>query len=148
MSDIEKRTQALVTELRDFCVTLSKDERKRLLRGRRDAELMISRVHALATKMGVTVPGIPLSGMQNDVSLVAALVPFEAALSTAQGLVEDTMAQADSEAWQAFLAYYGVLASMAPRNAEIEAQLAPVVEFMRTPRKRPGEPAPNPPQPG
>lgn len=46
------------------------------------------------------------------------------------------------------MAYDSVLASMAPRNAEIEAQLAPVVEFMRTPRKRPGEPAPNTPPPG
>lgn len=140
MADLLKRAQALLSDMQAFCITLSKEERKALPRGRKDSEVMISRVGSIAQAQGVSVPGMSLTSMQNDVALLAALAPLEATFATLLGTVEDTMAQADSEAWQAFLAYYGVLSSLASRNPEIEAQLAPVVQYMRTPRKRPIEP--------
>ena len=52
---------------------------------------------------------------------------------------EDTGTQAGSEGWEAFLAYYGVLSSMADRNPELAAELEPVVQLMAT-GPRPKEP--------
>ena len=49
--------------------------------------------------------------------------------------MQDTGAQADTEAWQAFLAYYGVLSSLSDRNPDIENGLGSVVEYMRHRRK-------------
>lgn len=56
-------------------------------------------------------------------------------------LAEDTGTQAASEAWEAFLAYYGVLSSMAERSPELAAELQTVVDFMATgPCKKPATP--------
>lgn len=45
-------------------------------------------------------------------------------------LAEDTEGQAESEMWEAFLAYYGVLSKMAEQNPTLAVELAPVVDFM------------------
>lgn len=107
-----------------------------MLRPRKDSESLIQRVHDIAVKYQVTVPDVPLDGMLNDVKLVAAIQPFEDIFRLGLKLCEDTAAQADTEAWQAFLAYYGVLSRMAMRHAEIAAALEPVAAAMRKPKRR------------
>ncbi|MBK9259399.1 MAG: hypothetical protein IPM54_06130 [Polyangiaceae bacterium] len=63
--------------------------------------------------------------------------PIEDELRVALQIAEDTGTQAGSEAWEAFLAYYGVLSSMAQRMPDLAAELQPVVDFMATgPRKK------------
>jgi hypothetical protein len=87
------------------------------------------------------VPSAPLSGVENDVRLALELAPFEALLKSAEQLVADTQAQADSEAWEAFLTYYGALAALAKNTPELALELKPVVDFMAVgKRKRPPEP--------
>lgn len=135
LAELEKKLGEVIAEFEKFCVTLSKDERKRLLRSRRDAEPMLERVADLATRHKVTVPGVEIQDLRNDLRLGQALLPFERNLERALQLVQDTSSQADTEAWQAFLAYYGVLSSLADRNADIESGLSSVVEFMRARRK-------------
>ena len=49
--------------------------------------------------------------------------------------------QADSEAWDAFLAYYGVLSSMADRDPELAVELEPVVQFMANGPRQKAPPA-------
>lgn len=45
--------------------------------------------------------------------------------------------QASSEVWEGYLAYYGVLSSMAQRMPDVAAELQTVVDFMATgPRKK------------
>ena len=132
---ISKKLSDAVTELEKFCITLSKDERKRLLRSRKDSEPMMRRIADLVQRHKVTVPGIELQSMLNDLELVDTLSPIELLLERSLQLVQDTSAQADTEAWQAFLAYYGVLSSLSNRNAEIEGAIAPVVEYMKPRRK-------------
>ena len=48
-----------------------------------------------------------------------AMEPFESTMTVGLQLASDTLMQADTEAWQAFLAYYGVLSSMADHDAEL-----------------------------
>ena len=84
--------------------------------------------------------------MLNDVRLTQVLQPIAALVERANQLVQDTTMQADTEAWQAFLAYYGVLSSLSGRIPEIEGALAPVVEYMR-PNKKPAPEKPAPEKP-
>ncbi len=51
-------------------------------------------------------------------------------------LAEDTEGQAESEMWQAFLAYYGVLCKMAEMNPALAVELQPVIDFMATGKRR------------
>ena len=142
-TELLTQLKAIVEQLKPFGVTLTVDDRKRTLRPRKGAEPHMQRVHDLALKHGVSLKNIPLEGMANDLALSKQFQPFEDELRTGLQLVEDTGTQAGSEAWEAFLAYYGVLSSMADRSADIAAELATVVDFMATgPRKK----APAPPK--
>ena len=141
-----KSLTTLQGELTKFCITLTKDERRRVLRARKDSEGLIRRVHEIATKKGLTIPGIPLDGMLKDIDLSQRLEPFVTLLTLCLQLVEDTQAQADSEAWQAFLAYYSVLSTMASHDPEVVVAIAPVTTAMRHARKKPA-PEPSTPEP-
>lgn len=141
LQSLLKQLTDVVSELQKFGVVLSKEERQRLLRARRDSEPMQRRVYELAKKRSLALGGFPLAGMLNDMNLVQALEPFQAAMELGQQLTADTLLLADTEAWQAFLAYYGVLSSMADRDPELATELRPVVDFMKTGRRR-AEPKP------
>lgn len=144
LGSLLKQLKELIAELQKFGVVLTKAERKRLLRVRRDSDAMQRLVHDLAKQRGLTLAGFSLPGMLNDINLVQALEPFESAMGLGKQLTSDTMMQADTEGWQAFLAYYGVLSSMAERDAELATELKPVIEFMKTGRRKPDpEPAPD-----
>ena len=78
----------------------------------------------------VSLPNVPLAGIANDLHLEQQLAPIEQELLVALQIAEDTGAQAASEAWEGFLAYYGVLSSMAQRMPDVAAELPSVVEFM------------------
>lgn len=83
---------------------------------------MVERVHELALKYNVDLPGIPLQGMQDDLALVRMLRPVHSALKDVLTVVDDTEGQAESEAWEAFLAYYATLSGMATRIPTLAAE--------------------------
>lgn len=138
-----KSLTVVQSELVKFCITLTTDERRRMLRSRKESEGLIRRVHEIATKKGLSIPGIGRDSMLSDVDLSLKLEPFISLLTLCLQLVEDTQAQADAEAWQAFLAYYSVLSTMSAHDPEIAVALSPVVTAMRHTRKKP-EPTPAP----
>ena len=140
LADLQKKLGEVVSELEKFCIVLSKDERKRLLRARKDSEPMVQRVADLAERHKIAVPGVDRSSMLNDVRLTQVLQPIGAQLERALQLVQDTTMQADTEAWQAFLAYYGVLSSLSSRIPEVEGALQPVVDYMKVGKKHAPEP--------
>jgi hypothetical protein len=142
-ASIQSQLQSILTALKPYGITLTTDARRRLLHGRRGAEAHVARVQELAARHKLSIKGIPLEGLQDDLDLSKQFVVFEHDLRAALQLVEDTGLQADAEAWEAFLAYYGVLSSMADRDPGLAAELAPVVEFMATgPRAKKGPAAP------
>jgi hypothetical protein len=141
----------VVEQLKKFGITLSGDERKRLLHARREADPMVKRVHDLAVKYNIAIPKIPLQGMTNDMLLREHMQPIVDELRAGLTVAEDTEGEAESEMWEAFLAYYGVLANMAPRMPELATELAPVVTFMSNKRRTPdagGSPPPGGGSPG
>ncbi len=129
--------KAIVVKLREHGITLTTDDRKRVLRPRRGAETHMQRVLELAKKYNLSLPNIPLAGMDADLAVARQFQPIEDELRAGLQLAEDTGMQADSEAWEAFLAYYGVLSSMADRMPDLAAEIKPVIDFMATgPRKK------------
>jgi len=120
----------LLEQLRPHGTMLNKDARKRTLRPRRGADEHMQRVHDLAVKHGVSLKNISLDGMAADLELANQFQPIEDELRTVLTFAEDTGTQAGSEAWEAFLAYYGVLSSMADRDPELAAELEPVIKLM------------------
>jgi hypothetical protein len=132
----------ILEQLRPHGTRLNKDSRKRTLRQRKGAEPHMQRVHDLAVKHGVSLKSISLDGMAADLELAKQFQAIEDEARTVLTFAEDTGIQADSEAWEAFLAYYGVLSSMADRDDELATELEPVVKFMANgPRQQDPPPA-------
>ncbi len=75
-----KQLQDVVAEIKKFGVILTKDERRRLLRVRRDSEAMQRLIYAIAQKRGLKIEGFPLAGMLADINLAQAMEPFEQAM--------------------------------------------------------------------
>ena len=136
-ADLLAQVKDIAAKLKPHGITLTVEDRKRTLRSRRGAEVHVQRVVDLATKHGVALPNIPLAGLSRDLQLANQVQPIEDELRVALQIAEDTGNQASSEVWEAFLAYYGVLSSMAQRMPDLAAELATVVEFMANgPRKK------------
>jgi hypothetical protein len=131
-----QQLQATIKELQAFGITLDDFDRRRLLHPRVGAEPHIKTVLGLAEKYRVNIPSAPLLGVENDVRLATELAPLDGALHSALQLVADTEAQAQSEYWQGFLAYYGALAAMAVNIPELAVELQPVIDFMATGKRR------------
>ena len=137
LAQLLDQLKSSVEKLRAFGITLTVDERKRTLKQRRGAEPHIQRVIDLAKKHNVSLKNIPLASLENDLGLTKQLQPIEDELRVALQLAEDTGNQAGSEAWEAFLAYYGVLSSMGERMPDLASELQTVVDFMAIgPRKK------------
>ncbi|HEX2568735.1 MAG TPA: hypothetical protein VH877_04185 [Polyangia bacterium] len=136
MADLLARYEAIVAELKQFGLVLSVDERRRLLHARKDADEHVERVLDLAVKHGQSLPSIPLQGVRNDYRLAKALRPLADRATLADQLVSDTTGQAEHEYWQGFLAYYGVLSTLAQRLPELAKELEPVTKFMATGRRK------------
>jgi hypothetical protein len=136
VADLVQQLKDILDKLKSFGVILSDDERKRLLHARREADPMVKRVHDLAVKYGVAIPSIPLQDMINDMTLRERVHPIADVVRATLTVVVDTEAEAESEMWQAFLAYYGVLSSMSGRLPDLASELETVTTFMSNPRRR------------
>ncbi len=135
-ADLLAQAKDILATLKAHGITLTADERKRTLKARRGADAHVQRVVDLANKHGVALPNIPLAGISSDLQLANQVQPVEDELRVSLQVAEDIGRQASSEAWEGFLAYYGVLSSMAQRMPDLAAELATVVDFMATgPRK-------------
>jgi hypothetical protein len=128
--------------LRPFCIALSVEERKRLLRMRIGGEQVVTDVAAMAERHSLSLPGASPGGMRNDLALAKLLAPVSNAADSFSQLLSDTILEAQSEAWWGTTANYTALARIAGGNPEIEAELKPVVEFFARKRRRRGTPAP------
>ncbi len=141
LAQLHEQLREVIAKLRAFGVTLDADSRRRLLHARLGAEPHVRRVHDLAVRYDVKLKHIPLDGMVADQALTATMNPLVEELQAGLTLAQDTAGQAESEAWEAFLAYYGVLSNMAERDPTLADELASVIEFMSNgPRKKKPEP--------
>jgi hypothetical protein len=142
------RTQAWTTQLKDlraemgkYTIKLSSDERKHLAQFRPGGESIVALVGDLAVKYGIHLPDMPINGMRDDLTLVQRLAPLYSELSLLLSQVDDTIAQARSEAWQAATGNYSVLSRVAAANPSLAKELEPAKEFFARRRRATGAPA-------
>jgi hypothetical protein len=131
LDEIYATLNGAITELAKFCITLSDEERISRLKPRRGAEPMVEKANDLSKRYGVTVAGVPVEGMMNDVHLSRAIRPFVTLLDGASQMASDTLGQSQSEYWQAFLAYYGAINNASGHNPALAGEAKELVEFMR-----------------
>jgi hypothetical protein len=135
----------LVGELQHFCITLDAEARAGTVKPPRGNEEWVARVADLSTRYGVAAKSAPIAGMLNDARLAQALGPYQPHATLLAQLMADTLLQARSEYWSAFLQNYGALAREAEHDPALAAELKPVQEFMRTVHaSKPVRPAPGP----
>jgi hypothetical protein len=133
----EKKATTLLKQLLDIIEQLREigivhKTGTKLAYPRKGAADQIQTVHDLAVKYGLSVKSAPLDGMLRDVALSKQVRPFANALRGGLKLADDTINQADSEAWGAFLAYYNLLSALAEKDSEVAVEMASVIEFMST----------------
>ncbi len=136
MDILQKQQQGVVDELKAFCITLSREERKELSYARKEADPQVMRVRDLATKYNIDIPDMALEDMMKDLDLRVRIHPITDLLRNGLAMAEDTEREAESEMWQVFLAYYGVLCSMSKSIPELEEALKPVRKFMANRKRR------------
>lgn len=123
--------QVVLAELMKFWITLSDEERAARLKPLHGAEPMIAKAADLCQRYGVTVPGVPADGMLNDLRLAQQVRPFLTVLQSAALAASDTLGQAQSESWGAFLALYSALLTASAHNPALAGEVKELEEFMR-----------------
>jgi hypothetical protein len=118
----------LVASFAGFTVELTAEERKRRLRIRPGGEVMIEHVLIAAERAGLVHP-TSTADVRASMELLHALEPIAQDLRHFLDLVEGTMLQCQHDAWGGSTGYYRTLRRLAGANREIEAAIAPVVEF-------------------
>lgn len=128
--------RTLVTQLKTFGVQLSSDERTRLNHPRHGSGPHVQAVLRLASAYKIDLDDVPLAGVEADYNLANMMGPMAEQTPVLDQLVSDTVGQANSEYWQGFLVYYGILSEMSKRIPALETELRPIKEFMA--KKRTG----------
>jgi hypothetical protein len=122
--------------LEPFVISLSSEERKRLVRFRPGGEMVVDKVAALASERNVSIPGISVQAMQADLELARALAPIANELEKLTAEVDDTVQEAEAECWWAATAFYSTLARTQAADRKLEAELKPVVDFFAIGRRK------------
>ena len=136
-ADIDKVQSAVEC----FGVIVAADDRGSFLKPKGGSEKLMPLVFEIATEKKVAVEGIPLAGMNDDLKVGQVAEKLELRFENLRQLAADTRLAAYGEAYQAFLAYYGVLSSMAKHDPALAKRLQPVIDFMSTgPRAKKAKP--------
>lgn len=109
---------------------LSSEERIKLPKARKGFEKYLIMLLAIARESNVDLKPHPLDGLMTDVQLQQSLTVINQRLKGLSALSNDTIAQANSEAWQAFLGYYNVLNAMGTHDPSIAGRMKPIIQFM------------------
>jgi hypothetical protein len=140
LSKYEKLIQSIIEFQRPWSVVLGGDQKSTMIRARVGSEKHLQLIHDLAKEKGLSIPALSLEGMQADIGVASSASRMETVLTRALEMAADTRYAAQSEAWQAFLGYYGVLSSMASRDPELANRLRPVVDFMASGKSKKPQP--------
>jgi hypothetical protein len=123
-----------------FCVQLTSEERKKAVKFREGGDAIAALVGKLLDEHAVTLPGVSRESIAADVQLARRLEPLRSAVVSLLQLIDDTILEAESEAWWATTAGYTALARISKGDARLEADLKPVVTFFRIGKRTPKAP--------
>lgn len=136
-----KAVQKVLDKTARYLISLNKDQRSAALKPRTGYALVVPQIAALAKRHGVALPGVSVDAMQADLALVQRLEPLASIADTLSQRVGDTQLQAASECWYAATALYSSLARVASASADLEREIAPVVDFFAIGRRKSPKPS-------
>jgi hypothetical protein len=132
---------AMVKEIHDalkkYVVHLTPEERRQLLKPRTGGAKVSEVVTRVAKARKLEVAGVSVEDIQADMLLSTRLAPLQAALASAAQTVDDTILEADSEAWWGTTAYYTALQGLARSDGALKTELQPATEFFALGRRKP-----------
>jgi hypothetical protein len=131
IKELREKLQGVTQLARTLGPALTKDERRRLSRPRRGSDDATTLVLKLARQQQITSRSYSAEGMQNDQTLMKLLEPAVKEAYVAWLALRDVFLQGRSEYWDAFLHFYGALSHISSSDAEVSAELEPVVELMK-----------------
>jgi hypothetical protein len=130
VSEFTTKLRDVLAFIKTFGVVLSDDERTSRSHPRKNSDTHVETVLKLAGEYGLSLPNAPIQGVRDDFDLVSRIEPMLPQLPLLQQTLKDTIAQAEHEYWEGFLAYYGALVSMSSRIPELAIALKEVIDFM------------------
>ena len=74
--DLEARLKAIAAEIAGFGVDLTSDERLHTTKLRQGGERIVELLERLATQYSLTLSGLPITGMVNDLALAHQVRPL------------------------------------------------------------------------
>jgi len=113
---------------------LSALERSRGLKAKRGGHQVAPVIAAIATKYGISIPGVNGDVINTALAQVQSLAPLVNAAADAHATISDAHTRASRTMWSASTALYSMLKRAAKVNASIATELEPVEEWFR-PRK-------------
>jgi hypothetical protein len=142
LAKLVEEVRALRKKVESFTISLSPEERKHVVtKLRPGADAIVTIVGSQAAKNEIKLPKISVQGMKWDLDLAQMLQPLLNEVTMLHERVEDTVLEAQTEAWWATTAYYAALVRMSAADPELEAALKPAIEFYATGKRR-GAPLP------
>jgi len=109
---------------------LSKQERQRMPRSRKDGATIAREIAQLATKYGVTGV-VDVNGMLSAVNEVEQLAPLDKVAANFSVLVHDRVFASDSASWKSATAGYTVLKRLARDNPDMARDLVGVAARLK-----------------
>ena len=116
-------------------ISLQTKERRAALKPRKNCESMIARCAKLARERNLSLEGHDLDWIRSGLQLRLQLPNLKLELDALSKQISDTTTAVNSELWSSFLAYYGVLTSIAQHDAALKTELKHIAEFMSLTRK-------------
>ncbi|HCF58029.1 MAG TPA: hypothetical protein DFS52_08560, partial [Myxococcales bacterium] len=111
-------------------------ERVHSTKFRQGGERIVELLERLAKQYSMTLPGLPVEGMINDLALAQQVRPLATQVGALATTLNDTVLQAESECWWVATAYYTALVRIADSDPKLAEALKPAVDFFSTGRRR------------
>ncbi|MGI5861618.1 MAG: hypothetical protein ACOX6T_06110 [Myxococcales bacterium] len=136
LADLEARLKAIATDVAAFGIDLTAEERVRTTKFRKGGERIVELLARLAQQYSLTLPGLPVESMLNDLALAEDVRPLSTQAESLANTLSDTVLQAESECWWVATAYYTALLRIADSDPKLAEALKPAVDFFSTGRRR------------
>ncbi len=140
--------EELDTGLERYTLVLTKEDRRRTRKFRMGTESVAQTVAKLAMQAGLNVAKASVEDMLSDIELAKKLRPLLTVLDRLRTRVNDTILQAESDAWSALTVYYSSLRHVGRGDPRVESALKPAADFFGRGKKRPKKDAKKTAKPG
>jgi hypothetical protein len=127
---IVAQLDAILAALGDGAISLTIDDRRRLLKMRPGGEEYTEAVIKAAARYGVVLPGIDHAAVTRAMGLLEKLGPVAARVTILNGLIRDLTLRGESIVWKATMSAYSMLVRYVQEFPDLQRELGPIASFL------------------